>query len=157
MLRWEEFKTVQPELAEAGRSLLYQFGVGLAFLATVRRDGGPRVHPVSPLISEDRLCVFVGKDSRKLSDLRRDPRFALHSFPTPSNDDEFYITGAANEITTAELCKKVYTTFVEERATTSFPSQPQDPLFELLVDKMLHTKTREHGDWEPVRTVWRAT
>src|SRR6266704_3965772 len=40
----------RPDFADAGRALLYQFGVGLAFLATVRRDGGPRVHPVCPLI-----------------------------------------------------------------------------------------------------------
>jgi hypothetical protein len=36
----------RPDLADASRALLYQFGVGLAFLSTVRPDGGPRVHPV---------------------------------------------------------------------------------------------------------------
>jgi hypothetical protein len=45
MLRWADFQRVRPDLAEAGRRLLYQFGVGLAFLATVRADGGPRLHP----------------------------------------------------------------------------------------------------------------
>jgi hypothetical protein len=45
MLRWTEFQRVRPDLAEAGRRLLYQFGVGLAFLATLRADGGPRLHP----------------------------------------------------------------------------------------------------------------
>jgi hypothetical protein len=40
---WGEFERAQPGLAEAGRVLLYQDGVGLAFLATVRADGGPRV------------------------------------------------------------------------------------------------------------------
>ena len=39
MLTWAEFAHARPELAEAGRRLLYQFGVGLAFLATVRADG----------------------------------------------------------------------------------------------------------------------
>ena len=40
-LSWLQFEAESPELAEAGRGLFYQFGVGLGFLATVRRDGGP--------------------------------------------------------------------------------------------------------------------
>jgi hypothetical protein len=32
MLTWAEFAHARPELAEAGRRLLYQFGVGLGFL-----------------------------------------------------------------------------------------------------------------------------
>ena len=44
MLTWAEFAHARPDLAEAGRRLLYQFGVGLGFLATVRADGGPRLH-----------------------------------------------------------------------------------------------------------------
>jgi hypothetical protein len=55
MLRWAEFQRVRPDLAEAGRRLLYQFGVGLAFLATVRADGGPRLHPMCPLVTDDAL------------------------------------------------------------------------------------------------------
>ena len=51
MVTWEEFAVAEPELAEAGCSLLYQFGVGLAFLATVRKDGAPRLHPVCPVLS----------------------------------------------------------------------------------------------------------
>jgi hypothetical protein len=38
-----------------GRDLLYQFGVGLGFLSTVRRDGGPRVHPICPILHDDQL------------------------------------------------------------------------------------------------------
>ncbi len=34
MLTWNDFANAEPELAEAGRSLLCQFGVGLAFLAS---------------------------------------------------------------------------------------------------------------------------
>jgi hypothetical protein len=41
MLTWAELAHARPELAEAGRRLLYQFGVGLGVLATVRADGGP--------------------------------------------------------------------------------------------------------------------
>jgi hypothetical protein len=39
MVTWKDFAAAAPELAGAGRALLNQFGVGLAFLATLRRDG----------------------------------------------------------------------------------------------------------------------
>jgi hypothetical protein len=44
-------------MAEAGYALLYQYRVGLGYLATVRKDGGPRVHPVCPVIARDGLSV----------------------------------------------------------------------------------------------------
>ena len=53
MKRWSEFAAEQPDMAEAGRALIYQFRVGLGYLATVRKDGGPRVHPVCPVIAHD--------------------------------------------------------------------------------------------------------
>src|SRR6266849_5714697 len=57
MVTWKEFTAAEPDLAAIGRSLLFQFKVGLAFLATVRRDGAPRLHPVCPVLSDDlSLC-----------------------------------------------------------------------------------------------------
>jgi hypothetical protein len=52
---WAEFESASPELAETGRSYLYFYGPGLGYLATVRADGGPRVHPVCPCIVDGRL------------------------------------------------------------------------------------------------------
>ena len=86
MASWAEFETGQPGLAAAGRTLFYQFGVGLAFLATVRRDGGPRVHPMCPIIDGGGLFAFI-VPGPKQADLRRDGRYALHSFPCPDNED----------------------------------------------------------------------
>ena len=51
MITWRELAAAEPERAEAGGSLLSQFDVGLAFLATVRKDGAPRLHPVCPVLS----------------------------------------------------------------------------------------------------------
>jgi hypothetical protein len=41
-------------LAEAGGALLYNYGLGLGFLATVRPDGGPR-----PPISRREIVVIA--------------------------------------------------------------------------------------------------
>ena len=57
MSRWEQFAEREPRLSEAGRALFYQYGPGLGFLATVRADGGPRMHPICPVIAEGRYST----------------------------------------------------------------------------------------------------
>ena len=52
MLTWAELAPARPELAEAGRRLLYQFGVGLGFVATVR-DGRYALHSFPSEANED--------------------------------------------------------------------------------------------------------
>ena len=53
MVTWKEFAEADPKLAEIGAGLIFQFGVGLAFLATIRKDGGPCLHPFCPVLSQD--------------------------------------------------------------------------------------------------------
>src|SRR5882724_11057168 len=96
MVTWKEFAAAQPDLADIGQALLFQFKVGLGFLATVRKDGGPRLHPVCPVLSNDRLFVLVVPTSPKRQDLLQDGRYALQTFPQPKpGSDEFYISGKA--------------------------------------------------------------
>jgi hypothetical protein len=98
MASWSEFAAASPQLAEAIRDLVHQYGPGLGYLATVRADGGPRVHPVSPVITEEGLFCFL-IDSPKRRDLERDGRYALHAFPPEDNDDEAYLAGEAHPVT----------------------------------------------------------
>jgi len=101
MASWTEFVDAAPELAETIRGLVHQFGPGFGYLATVRHDGGPRVHPVSPIITDEGLFCFV-VDSPKRRDLDRDGRYALHSFPPEDRDDEAYLSGRAVQVTDPE-------------------------------------------------------
>lgn len=87
-ISWGEFKARRPDLTDAGKALLYQFGVGLAFVATVDHHGSPRVHPICPVVTETGLVGFV-ISSPKLDDMLRDGRYALHSYPTDHNEDAF--------------------------------------------------------------------
>jgi len=104
MITWTEFERQQPALADAGRRQLYQISIGLAFLATVRPDGGPRVHPVCPVISDAGLHLLIVAGPKR-ADLRRDGRYALHSetCPPPRQDDGFALAGRAREVTDAAL------------------------------------------------------
>lgn len=101
MATWSEFAAQAPWLADAIRTLVCQYGPGLGYLATVRADGGPRVHPVSPVVTDEGLFCFI-VDSPKRRDLERDGRYALHSFPPEENDDEAYLAGRARRVTDAE-------------------------------------------------------
>ncbi|MEH0938426.1 pyridoxamine 5'-phosphate oxidase family protein [Micromonospora psammae] len=98
MASWSEFAADEPRLADGIRLLMQQYGPGFGYLATVRADGGPRVHPVCPVITDEGLFCFV-VDSPKRRDLERDGRYALHSFPPEESDDEAYVAGRAVIVT----------------------------------------------------------
>src|SRR5207245_11850 len=66
-----------PDLAPLARARFEATGLGL--LATLRRDGSPRISGIEPLFTSDELWLGMMPGSRKVTDLLRDPRFALHS------------------------------------------------------------------------------
>ena len=67
MVTWQAFETEAPELASFGRERIDR---RVSFLATVRGDGGPRVHPVTPWILDGHLYVRMYATSPKVADLR---------------------------------------------------------------------------------------
>jgi hypothetical protein len=155
MVTWAGFARARPDLAEAGRRLLYQFGVGLAFLATVRADGGPRLHPICPLVTDDALLGFI-QPSPKRRDLHHDGRYALHAFPPEDNEDAFYISGRAVLVDDRRRRQAATAQFLAERRLDAIPQEfdAQD-LFEFQLDRCLWTATSGHGDWNPRHTIWR--
>jgi hypothetical protein len=149
---WDEFEQERPDLAGAGRALFYQFGVGLAFLATVRRDGGPRVHPMCPLLAGGLFAFVV--PGPKQADLRRDGRYALHSFPCPDNEDAFYCTGRAAAVADPMVRRRLADLFVTERADAVPVPAPDHQLFRFGIETCLLTRTTGHGDFAPQHTTW---
>ena len=134
MASWSEFAAAEPRLAAAVRALLQQYGPGMGYLATVRPDGAPRVHPVSPVITDDGLYCFI-VESPKRRDLERDGRYALHSYPPEENDDEAYVSGHARRVTDP--------TVIAHLADALRASPAVDwRLFELTIDQAM---VRRHG------------
>jgi hypothetical protein len=140
-----------PNMAAAGLRLLYQpDGTALGYLATIRVDGGPRVHPVCPHIAADRLWVFIGHASPKRHDLLRDGRYALHAFPQRDRDDEFCVAGSATPCDDAALIAEV-------RASLPFNSEGDDQPFSLTIERaLLSTYPGPPPCWPPVYTRWRS-
>lgn len=93
MASWSKFAEQAPELAEFGAA---RFRSEVAYLGTLRPDGGPRVHPVTPIIGEQ-LFLFMEPTSPKGKDLQRDGRYALHCSVEDASGGagEFYVRGAA--------------------------------------------------------------
>ncbi len=157
MISWRDFKTQQPDVARQGAELLYHYGVGLAFLGTVRADGGPRLHPICPLLTEAGLYAFV-VPSPKQSDLHRDGRYAMHSFPLDDNEDAFYLSGTASHVSDPQIRDRLAQQFTAERPGIALPPPGEKQhLFEFQVQTAMLTRTTGHGDPEPQHTIWRAT
>ena len=100
MASWAEFVSQAPELAVRDRT---RFGAHIhSVLATLRRDGSPRLSGLETRFSDGELWLAMMPDARKAADLRRDPRFALHSSPdTEMVDGDAKLNGVAVEITDA--------------------------------------------------------
>ena len=155
MATWEDMATARPEMEARARELFLveqpdaPGPAGLGYLATVRSDGGPRVHPVSPAVLDGRLYVYVLLSSPKLADLRGDGRYALHSWPKPFTDDgfddeEFYVTGRAISVSDPALHERV-SQAVGDRSESGAS-------FELDIERAMH-KARAGGLGY---TVWRS-
>ncbi|WP_072689735.1 pyridoxamine 5'-phosphate oxidase family protein [Rhodococcus marinonascens] len=98
MTNWTTFATEAPDLA---RAVAARFGAHKHHvLATLRKDGSPRVSGTEVEFYEDSLLLGSMVGARKVKDLRRDPRFSLHSNPGHHSMDggDAKITGLAREI-----------------------------------------------------------
>ncbi|GII04490.1 pyridoxamine 5'-phosphate oxidase family protein [Planobispora takensis] len=77
MTAWHEIEQAEPEFAQRVRA---SFDARRhKTLATVRADGSPRISGIEAAFEEGELVFGSMPNSRKGADLRRDPRFALHS------------------------------------------------------------------------------
>ncbi|HEX7214501.1 MAG TPA: pyridoxamine 5'-phosphate oxidase [Methylomirabilota bacterium] len=151
MLTWIDFARAEPEMAAAGAALLNQFGVGLAFLATVDGRGAPRLHPVCPVLSARGLHVLITATSPKCGDLARDGRYALQTFPQPKpGSDEFYVAGRARPVEEDAPRARIL-------AAAKHMADTSEAVFELLVDRVMHTRWEEPltPRMRPTRRVWR--
>jgi len=86
MATWSQFETDCPDLARLARE---RFGAtDLVMLGTLRKNGWPRITPIEYTIWEGELVLGGMWQSRKMLDLLRDPRCAIHSTTTNKNGQE---------------------------------------------------------------------
>lgn len=143
-MSWKTFEEQAAELAEFVKTRLHN---KVAYLATIRKDGSPRVHPFTPIIGEGYFFVFMEPTSPKGHDLRRDGRYAVHCSvsDTSGESGEVIVTGTAKFIEDSE---------VRAQAVRVCPYQPAERyiLFELEIEHVLIT---EYGDTGTIRRQWK--
>ncbi|HSK26918.1 MAG TPA: pyridoxamine 5'-phosphate oxidase family protein [Jiangellales bacterium] len=77
MVSWAELESVEPDFAARVRA---RFDAHThKVLATLRKDGSPRISGIEASFVGDDLWLGMMPGSRKAADVRRDPRVALHS------------------------------------------------------------------------------
>jgi len=94
---WRDLELAAPEIARLGMARLTSARVAL--LGTLRRDGSPRISPIEPYFAEGQLLIGAMAWTGKAADLRRDPRYVLHSAVTgpDSGEGELKLYGPAAE------------------------------------------------------------
>jgi len=93
MASWAEIAAAEPSFAAAVRA---RFDAHVhKTMATLRADGSPRISGIEATIGSDELWLGMMPDSRKVADLERDPRVALHSgtIDTELNEGDAKIAG----------------------------------------------------------------
>ena len=149
MATWSEFETAAPDLASAGRRLIYRGDTGEVFLATVRGDDPPRIHPIWVAIVDGRLYAFVLR-SAKRTDLERDGRFALHAHQDPAAPGEFSVRGRACPVPPGDAYDAVARSWYFEVDETY-------ALFEFSIESAVLGLRDSPDDWPPRYTTWRAS
>ena len=77
MAAWQDFEQAEPVFAQRVRTLFDAHKHKT--IATLRADGSPRISGIEAAFEEGELVFSSMPNARKGADLRRDPRFALHS------------------------------------------------------------------------------
>jgi Pyridoxamine 5'-phosphate oxidase len=100
-------------------------------IATLRAGGGPRISGIETFLADGDLWIGSMPNARKALDLRRDPRYALHSGSDdpPDWDGDAKLAGRADELTDPERRLELF------RSRGSDPPSPESHLFRLDIDE----------------------
>ncbi|MBT2445252.1 pyridoxamine 5'-phosphate oxidase family protein [Streptomyces sp. ISL-36] len=146
---WSTFAAAEPDLAATVRERFGRYTHHT--LATVRKDGSPRLTGLEVNFRFDELWLAMMPNSRKALDLRRDPRFSLLANPgggTEMDGGDVRISGRAVEVTDAETFER----FAEEVG-----APPPFHLFQVAPTEIVRTSVEDDElvvrTWVPGRPV----
>ncbi len=140
MASWKEIETEVPDLADTVRTLFDAHRHKV--LATLRKDGSPRVSGIEVEFREGEVWLGSMPGARKAADLLRDPRLALHSgSDDPAEDPRSWpgdakMAGRAVQVTDPETIGSV------RRTDTPADSH----MFRIDVTEVVHTRVGDPAD-----------
>ena len=129
---WEEFKANSPEIAALGEERFNR--TDLVLLATIRKNGWPRISPVEVIIVDGHLYLGMMWRSMKALDLRRDPRCTVHSTvcKKDGSEGEVKLYGNAVEIHSLDLRSRFRDAVFEKIGWR--PEEPEFHLFSIDIE-----------------------
>jgi hypothetical protein len=132
---WRDVEQQAPELAVRAREFFA--ATQHKTLATLRRDGSPRISGIEADCRDGELWLGCMWQTLKALDLRRDPRFALHSgsVDPPAWRGDAKVAGRAVEVEDPAVIEAVQR-----------PDQPQSHLFRAAVTEVVVIALGEPAD-----------
>jgi hypothetical protein len=148
LARWQGIVESAPEFAAAARGYL-EARVHKT-IATVRADGSPRISGIETFFAGGDVWIGSMPNARKALDLRRDPRYALHSgsVDPPDWPGDAKLSGRAEEIADEERRGELF------RSRGSDPPPSDSHLFRLDIDEAVIVSLNEARDRLVIR-LWR--
>ena len=147
MTTWQDVERAEPEFAQRVRCLFDAHSHKT--MATLRADGSPRISGIEASFEDGELAFGSMPNARKGADLRRDPRFALHSATVdPVEGAEAQWPGEA----------KISGRAIDARATAE---GPHGDLFHADITDVVHTHLDEEATtlvvewWTPTQGLCR--
>jgi len=152
---WKEIEDSAPQFAASVRRHL-DTRVHKT-IATLRADGSPRISGIEAFFADDDLWFGSMPNARKALDLRRDPRFALHSgsVDPPEWEGDAKLTGRAEELTEPKRRLAIF------RNQGSDPPSEESHLFRAEIHEAVRIGLNEVRDrlvielWRPGRELER--
>lgn len=131
-MTWAEFAIACPELAALGEERFR--ARELCMLATLRRNGWPRISPNELDFVGGQLLLGMMWQSHKARDLLRDPRCALHSCTADrfGTEGDFKLYGRAVDVGDPAL-RELYRDAIRARIDWA-PEEPSYHLFAIDVE-----------------------
>jgi hypothetical protein len=98
MATWNDVVDAAPDLAKVVQGRFEATGLGM--LATLRKDGFPRISGIEPEFALGEVWLGMMDKSLKARDLRREPKMALHAATVDKDvkEGDARITGRAVEL-----------------------------------------------------------
>src|SRR5262249_16448057 len=122
-----------------------------AYLATIRSNGAPRLHPVTAHIANSVCFIYMEPTSPKVHDLYRDRRYALHCSVEDANggEGEFGLRGSATRIDDVAARSNLF----GSAKSHGFYPKDHHVLFELRIEIAFSTTYDSNG--LPQRRIWK--
>jgi hypothetical protein len=152
VVAWRAVMDSEPDFAQ--RAQMIMDAHRHKTIATLRADGSPRISGIEASFTQGQLWFGSMPDARKGQDLRRDPRFALHSASVdPPEGQESSWSGDAKISGRAVLVTDPGERDALLQAQGAPPGQGPD-VFRADIDEVVITKVGEPADHLMIE-VWR--